>query len=321
LRIHGSQSASVLRLHSENRDELWAQRVAQHADVTDAAFGELARRRDNSLDRELEKLKFLGAGGPNALDAPTPSDDAIDLAYAFARLSIPPLRAAILEGGGRILVAGGVWWLAAPEVTETEMASGVPALPDETPYGIPLLAACSPEAVPAEHNALAVGSRWLVARNLDPLQQLRQDFSARLTRLIAVEHRLWQLAGAHGGPSDRIPYAFRFRTLERFWTPSAHAPGLDACTLCLRCGDLISPSATGRPRRALPPLCAHCAKEPRATRQWPDHAVAPDGPGRWWLTCCACRNLFVAQRQARRCPECRLSAISPGRRAVGRGRF
>jgi hypothetical protein len=312
LSVHRSQSAKALRLRSENRDEPWAQRVAEHASTMEAAFGEFERRRAGSLERELRKPGRMR--GPNPLNAPTPSGEAVDLAYVFARLSIPPLRAAIEESGGRIVVPGGLWWLGAPEVTEEEMTSGIPALPKETPYGIPLLAACSPETVPAEHNALDFAARWRVAREINQLQQVQQDFSARLTRLIAIEQQLWQLAATHGGPSDRIPYAFRLRALASFWTPNAHAPNLYAYALCLRCGDLIPPSTTGRPRRESPPLCAHCVKDPDSARQWPEHAVAPDGPGTWWLTCAACENLFVGRRQARRCPRCRSSAISPSKR-------
>jgi hypothetical protein len=147
----------------------------------------------------------------------------------------------------------------------------------ERPAGIPLLAACSPETVPADRNALDRATRWLVALELKPLGQVRADISARLTRLIAIEHWLWQLAAAYGGPADRIPYAFRLRALAWFWTPDAHAPGLDANAVCIRCGEIVPPTTTGRPRRKAPPLCAHCAKERPAARTWLERAVAPDG--------------------------------------------
>jgi hypothetical protein len=122
-------------------------------------FHELASRQDGSLERELRKRQLLGTRGPNVVNIPAPPGDAIDLAYVLARLSIPPLRIAIEKHGGRIRVQGGIWWLVPPEMSEAETSTGVPGLPNETPAGIPLLAACSPEAIPAERDALDVAPR------------------------------------------------------------------------------------------------------------------------------------------------------------------
>jgi hypothetical protein len=270
-------------------------------------FGGLARRNDGSLDLQLAKLGLLAPNGPNAVDAPAPSQDAIDLAYWLAGLSLAPLRDAIEAKGGRGFGLGRQWWLDAPA---TDL------LPAQTVYGVPLLAACSPESVPAEHNALSFAACWLAVRALPRFAQVRLDFEARLTRLLAVEHALWQLAAAHGGPSDRIPYALRFRALGWFWAPEAHNPALDGCALCLRCGELIPPAVTGRPRRASPPRCTHCAKDPPSARTWPDHAIAPDGHGTWWLHCQAgsCDGFFVGGRNQFFCEEHDSSRLTASKR-------
>ena len=59
--------------------------MAQHATALEGAFGELASRRDGSLERELAKRGLLDPRGPNPLDVPALSEVAIDLAYALAR--------------------------------------------------------------------------------------------------------------------------------------------------------------------------------------------------------------------------------------------
>ena len=284
------------------------------ARAIERGLGELAGRQDGSLERELKKLGLTGTRGLNPPDAPEPSADAINLAYTFAGLSLRPLRRAMAANGGRYEAGGGDLWMVAPEISEQELATGIPELPPQTPAGIPLLAACSPESVPADRNALDRASRWLMVCQGNSLEQIRADFSARLTRLILIEHNLWRLASAQGGPADRIPYAFRYCLLAWCWTPEAHAPGLDACALCIRCGDIIPPTTTGRPRRKSPPLCSRCAKDPPSARTWPAHAVAPDGPGEWWLICDGCGNFFAARRQARYCRGCKSSAVTPSRR-------
>ena len=73
------------------------------------------------------------------------------------------------------------------------------------------------------------------------------QIAPRLTFLLAIEAWLWQLAFSHGGPTERLPYAFRRRALTLFWSPEAHAPGKDGCGLCIRCGSAILPACTGRP--------------------------------------------------------------------------
>jgi hypothetical protein len=168
-----------------------------------------------------------------------------------------------------------------------------------------LLAACSPDTIPADRNALVYASRLLVARQHPLFVGAQGDFATRLTRLLALETDLWKLASKHGGRTDRLPYALRLRALGWFWTPEAHAPGLDPCTLCIRCGELIPPTTTGRLRRTSPPRCPHCSKEPPAARRWPTHAIAPDAPGTWWLRCEVegCDNPFVGQRHERLCDQ------------------
>jgi hypothetical protein len=307
LRSHGRQSEKPLRIHPENRDEPWAIALGRSRDNLETVFGSLARSTQNALRVELEKIGLSGPDGPHRFDAPPPGQVAVDLAYILARRSLPPLAKAIRSGGGQAAAHNGEWWLREPATD---------VLPHESIHGIPLFAACSGESVPPEHNGIDWSVRWQVERRLEAFQQIRRHLAARLTELLATEHRLWEIAAAHGGPADRIPYAYRYRALQWFWEPDAHAPGLDAFAVCLRCGELIWPRRTGRPRRASPPLCAHCSSEPPGARRWPTHAVAPDGRGTWWLTCLVpgCENVFVGHGQARRCPECRSSSTTPSKR-------
>jgi hypothetical protein len=311
---HDAQSEKPLRVRSEIANELWIKQLAEHAQALEHGFRTLAGRDDDGLKREVEKLGRLNRAGPNPIDAHAPSREAIDLAYAHARLSLAPLRKAIEGLPGRPEADGGDIWLAAPERRTTP--GQIPALPAETMWGIPLLAACSPETVPADRSALVRAWRWLVARQHRVFIQVREDFAARLTRFLALETVLWQLAAAHGGPSDRLPYAFRFWALSWFWTPAAHQPGFGACAICIRCGVLIPPTATGRPRRTSPPRCTHCAKESPSARAWPERAIAPDGPGEWWLPCqvAGCDKLFAGWRNEPRCDQHDPSRIARRRR-------
>ena len=73
----------------------------RRARAIERGLSELASRQDGSLERELKKLSLTGTRGPNPIDAPEPSADAINLAYTFAGLSLPPLRRAIEANGGR----------------------------------------------------------------------------------------------------------------------------------------------------------------------------------------------------------------------------
>jgi hypothetical protein len=279
--------------------------MATAASSLEIAFGELARRPDDALQRESEKLGLLVANGPEAIDAPTPSPEAVEIAYTLAGLSLPPLREAIEAHAGRAHALGGRWQLIPPETDR---------LPEQTTYGIPLLAACSPDAVPPQHNALTFAARWLTARAHKRLVQMRPEFAALLTLLLAVEHALWDLTAAHGDPANRIPCAFRLRALTWFWTPDAHAPDLSACTLCIRCGDFIPPTRLGRPRTESPPFCAHCVKDRKEWPHWPKQAVAPESRGKWWLECATCHTFFVGSGQARRCGRCKSSATTRSRR-------
>lgn len=300
-----------MRVRSEYRDEAW-KGLLEHAEDLEALFTRLAILEERLLRQALDELRLLDPSGPNPTGARAPSTEAVDLAYSFARLSLRPLAEAIEAGGGQA-TALGVFSLVPPDFSETR--DGVPRLPDETPYGIPLLAACSPDSVPPERNVLFHASRWLVARQYGQFEQV--DFPARLTRLLAIEAELWKLASAYGGPSDRLPYAFRVRALGWFWTRQAHAPGAGGCGLCIRCGGLIPPVATGRPRTKTEPRCPTCAKDRPAARAWPDRAIAPDGVGSWWLHCSvqSCDRWFSAKRNRLRCDEHDSSRLTVSKRA------
>jgi hypothetical protein len=308
------QSEKPLRVHSKSAGELWIKPLAEQAKALTEEFADRASRSDHSLQQDMKMLGLLARVGPNPVDAPAPSREAIDLSYSHARLSLGPLRKAITSRPGQLKAFGGDFLLAAPERRTT--AEGIPALPAETVWGIPLLAACSPESVPADDNALVRAWWWLVARQHRMFVQVRKDFEARLSRLPALETVLWELAAANGGPMSRLPYAFRVWALSWFWTPEAHQHGLEAWAICIRCGELIPPVPTGRPRRTSPPRCSHCAKESPSTRAWPDHAIAPDGRSEWWFQCEVehCGHLFVGHRNERRCDQ-----HNPRRVLRGRG--
>jgi hypothetical protein len=305
--VHVKERREALRLTSENRDEPWARPIERSADAIERTVGELARRKDGSLQREIARFGLGGPRGPNRLRLPEPSRPALELAVFLADLSLARLRARSADGG-RVVVWN--WTLQFPS-EETPPSETRRLVEMGLPLGLPLLAACSDESVPAEQNAFDWAARWLFARQVRAFDQVHEDFTSRLSVLLLIEHELWKYAFEAGGPADRLPYALRFRAVEWFWGPEAHASGLDGFSLCMRCG------VPFRPRRVIssPPRCAHCAKEPISSRDWPAHAIAPNGRGDWWLECQAgCGMAFIGRRHAKRCLRCRLSKITPSRR-------
>jgi hypothetical protein len=122
-----------------------------------------------------------------------------------------------------------------------------------------------------------------------------------------------------------MPYAYRFFALGWLWHPDAHDGGF-AYTLCIRCGALLYRNrrpaahrrrAAARSKLRPPPLCDHCADEPASARKWPEAAIAPAGPGSWWIKCQHpdCPHVFEATRRSRYCPPHKAKRISASRRA------
>ncbi len=140
----------------------------------------------------------------------------------------------------------------------------------------------------------------------------RARYGRERTRLIEIEHSLWEQAARYGALVDRIPYAHRLYLLLAAWHPSAHAPP-GAWTLCVRCGDLLY-----RKKRSFTsfPRCPACMKESAEQRQWPTHALAPHDRGTWFLQCQYpnCEMAFTGPRHRKLCPDHTSSRLPPSRR-------
>jgi hypothetical protein len=184
------------------------------------------------------------------------------------------------------------------------------ALPVQACWGLPLLAACSPEN---KSNALDEIARLVYWLGLPEFEPHHRAFRLLLAEALAAELGLWIEAARYHGPSPRIPYAFQFLALEWFWTPEAHAKDLRAPALCLRCGAMWFPYR----KIKSPPRCEHCSSEEAKAREWPAHAVAPDVRGKWWLRCQAegCKAVFVGRRNQLRCEQCDSSRRTASKRS------
>ena len=151
-----------------------------------------------------------------------------------------------------------------------------------------------------------------------PQEQLaveRARYGRERTRLIRLEHWLWEWVAAYDALADRMPYAHRVMLLIAAWHPSAHAPP-GAWTLCIRCGDLLyrkQGTFTTWPR------CTACMKETPRQREWPRHALAPHDRGTWFLRCQypECEMVFTGPRHRKLCPEHTSSRLPPRRRLSG----
>jgi hypothetical protein len=260
--------------------------VLQGLASIDAATRTVTLKDKPLLRAAVERLS--ARHGPNVWSAKGPSDDAVGLACELALGSLAALRSLI---GRRPITTAQGWRLHRPPLD---------VLPPQAGWGLPLIAACTPEHV--TDNALDELAH--LVDGLDDqagLVAFQDNFRVRLAEAIQVELELWVRAAADGGLSPRIPYAFHFFALEWFWSPAAHAPGLRAPALCLRCGAMWYPSR----RIGAPPRCAHCNNEDAKTRAWPTHAIAPDLRGLWWLRCQyeGCETAFVGQRHRHHCDE------------------
>jgi hypothetical protein len=148
----------------------------------------------------------------------------------------------------------------------------------------------------------------------DPLSIERARYASQQTELIRIEHSLWQLAGQYGGPTQRIPYAYRAVLLFMAWQPAAHEADGGAWTLCIRCGELLHRS---RPFESLP-RCPACMKETTRQREWPEHAIAPHDRGTWLLRCqyASCDEVFIGPRHRKRCDAHMSSKLAPKQRQL-----
>ena len=284
----------------ENRGH---QELVRRAEIRGGVLRKLAQMDEPTQTAFLAKhpsfrptVEWLTAAhGPNAWTTEGPSEEALGLAYELALGSLPALRSIRPSG-----TAHG--WKLRPPALDT--------LPEQASWGLPLLAACTPEGV--SDNALDEISHMFDELGGPTLEAFQDNFRVRLAEAIRVELELWMEAAEHGGQSPRIPYAYQFIALERFWSPAAHAGKLTAPACCLRCGTLWYPA---RPITA-PPRCAHCNNENPKTRVWPAHAIAPDLRGLWWLFCQydGCDNAFVGYRNRKHCDRHISSRLPRSRR-------
>jgi hypothetical protein len=289
---------------SEKRDA--AHHVARRYEVA-IRGGRMVKQRDAGL-------RYLPA-----------TEESKRLADLLAEQSLEPLRRALAPGREITLEDNAV--LHAP----SNLYEGAELV------GLTLTAACSSSEMEAATLRLALrGSRQpelqapvFLGPPEHPGPRSGKDvFAIDLMHLVEVESTLWWLAGINGGPTDRIPYAYRCAAIE--WIIKAKpAPGVRtdprhprpgvkaeplATSICLRCGETFR---FGRvPEDGT--RCHHCTKESPATRIWPDNAIAPAGRGTWWLRCEArrpdCLGAFVGRRNRLTCINCRASNISPSKR-------
>jgi hypothetical protein len=281
-------------VNSENRDTPVAMRLRRLADSLDFFFDESSEAQLADLAQEVG---LADARGPYRLPDPPPTRESSELAMRLAAESLEPLGRALSALGG---LRFGNGWQTRQTLEPLEGAGSI---------GLPLLGACSDDAMTAL-------SRMRVASRIDRFAQVRESLEVRLTRFLAIEDLLWDLSAERGGPTRPIPYGYRYRAIEWLWCPQAHRHE-GAVALCLRCGAVFMPR---RPVTALAPLCSHCAKESPRARRPPPHAIEPAERGTWWLRCAAneCGNRFVGRAQARWCPPCRSSRITPRRRMLRR---
>jgi hypothetical protein len=291
----------------------YARLVAAARAVEQRELTELAREIDKriaSAPAALVREANLGQPAikpPNPIDATTPGEDALSQASELtARVGLPgferharrfksPLHlrpGAAREAGLR------TWPVALPGDFDRHAAT----------IGLPLLAAFSPDA-------LDQVLRWRLVAQYRPRigSHTVNRYRRLVTDAIGVEHAIWQIAAIETGNDGlTMPYAYRFFALGWLWHPDAHEGGF-AYTLCIRCGTLLyrnrRPAAHRRraaARRKLrpAPLCDHCADDSASARQWPTAAVAPAGPGSWWIKCQHpdCPHIYEATRRSRVLP-------------------
>jgi hypothetical protein len=266
-------------------------RLRSYADDLDLM---ISRVDDHEIERIAERLGLGTERGPHRLRASSPSSDSGTQAAIQAAQSIGPLTTALAALGALTFGAG---WTTHKPMSETPEGAGI---------GLPLLGMCSTESVVA-------ATSMLVARQLPKFAPVHTSLDVRLTHFLGFESLLWDLSAEYGGPTPRLPFAYRYRAIEWFWSPDTHRHR-DAVAICLRCGDQYHPHRP--PKADSEPRCPWCAKEPPKARRWPKHAVAPAERGTWWLRCQApdCATPFRGRAQARHCRECSTAGTTPSQR-------
>jgi hypothetical protein len=238
------------------------------------------------------------------LSAPIPTDGAFALGSDIIRRSLIPLRDAIRATSEPLVYAvnGQEYKLEEPREFQGIALLPMNPLPPLTAQVCLELAKTILELATIVHDPVAYS----------PLAIERGHYARERTKLLEIEHRLWQLTARSGGPSDRLPYANRFILTTLTWHPDAYRPP-GAWTLCIRCGELLH-----RKRPSLQPLarCAACMKETEKQRRWPEHAIAPHARGTWFLRCQHpdCEAIFEGPRHRKLCDIHTSSKLPPKQR-------
>jgi hypothetical protein len=255
---------------------------------------ELVSSKGSQLEIEAfsRRLGFRLGTPINSLQVDRPGDEMFHHAHLLVYKSLPALRAAHNAGS--------------PSVPRVDQY-------DPEPLAVGLALAGHTGA-----NLLEVATvmAWIQdgKRLRSGLDTDRPRLYKRLAKYIELEHELWLIAHRYGGPSAQIPYLLRIWLLENLWNADAHAnPG--STTICIRCGTRLW---RARRRFAGAPRCTACMKETQQQRAWPEHAVAPAGPGTWWLKCehPGCTLTYQARRHSHYCPRHTLAQLTPSRRPV-----
>lgn len=232
---------------------------------------------------------------------PTPSVVAKRMATLAVRDAIPRVRrGAELLGQTRLDSP----WPGTPEPEIQFQADP----PDQAVFRAPLVYECLEGAAGAELACL------LAFRFSNRAPEIRSGGGDKiLTRwlnaYLRLEIELWRTARKGGYPYPP-PYAVRYETARWLWSPE-----IAGFAFCLRCGSELSFRRAARSESTRNLRCGACSRD-KDPSNWPDYAICPAERGTWWLRCRAdgCSNAFVGHTQARRCPYCRSSRLTPARR-------
>ena len=222
---------------------------------------------------------------------PTPTPWSLEAEQRIVAAAIPQVRAAVKRLRLRTLRTP-----EGPAAFEFDEPSG-----DGRYRLLPLVHACvAPEA---HQNAMELLLYRFGAPTKDWWSpEVIADQDRRLNAWASAELNLWDLA-RDGGLTGPLPYALRVAIARWFWSKTTRPPSIG---LCLRCGE------RQLRRRGAWQVCRRCS---RGEPTWPPHAIEPAGAGEWVLRCETCMGDFVGDANARRCPEHRLSRISPSKRS------
>ena len=178
-----------------------------------------------------------------------------------------------------------------PESPEVPLEFSDNTDPSRIQPATPLTGLCAPRAIPALAELLAM---TFSPKGAIPVgDQHRHNLVRQVNAFARLEANLWDMAW-EGGLPNPAPYAVRRGLARWLWRPEV--PGT---ILCLRCAEPVSyerSPKTATPRDGRCRLCARGQPD-----DWPDHAIAPNRRGDWWLSCQrpnAPSPLLVAPRRA-----------------------